>query len=128
MADNPNKEEPKEPADDKKPVAHTNEADEEKKAPEKPEEATNKSPEQPVKKEKLKKGASIGSVPLNVSVQLCQIELSLKELLSLEPGKLFPLKNNPSAPVTLVVNGKNIAHAELVYLGDKLGIRLLNFT
>ena len=72
-------------------------------------------------------GRSIGDLKVNVSVQICQLNLPLKEILSLEPGKLLKLENDPNAPISLVVNGKVLAKAELVYLGDKLGLRILQF-
>ena len=68
---------------------------------------------------------AIKEMPLNVTVELGRIRMTLDELMKLNPGNLLELPIHPDQGVSLTVNGKKIGTAELVYLGEQLGIRIL---
>lgn len=68
---------------------------------------------------------SIQELPLLVTVELARLRLTLHQLMQLTPGNLLELPIQPDQSVSLTVNGKSIARAELVHLGETLGVRIL---
>jgi len=58
-------------------------------------------------------------------IEIGQIQMTMEKLLLLEPGNVLDLNINPENGVDLVVNGKRIGKAELVRLGESIGIRIL---
>jgi len=63
-------------------------------------------------------------VALQVVIELGRIQLSVRKLLELQPGNMLDLNLHPEAGVDLVVNGKRIAKAEMIHIGESLGIRI----
>jgi flagellar motor switch protein FliN/FliY len=70
--------------------------------------------------------ASIGEVPLNITVELARFKMSVQKLMQLSPGNLLELNVSLDEPVSLVANGKKIATGELIKVGHTLGVRILN--
>lgn len=68
---------------------------------------------------------SIKEMPLFVSVELARLKVTLEQLMQLSPGNMLELPIHPSQGVSLTVNGQAIGRAELVYLGETLGLRIL---
>lgn len=68
---------------------------------------------------------SIQELPLLITVELARLKLSLNQLMQLTPGNLLELPIQPDQSVSLTVNGHSVARAELVYLGETLGVRIL---
>ena len=68
---------------------------------------------------------SIKDVPLNVCVELARLKITLDHLMHLNPGNMLELPIHPDQGVSLTVNGKKVGRAELLYLGESLGIRIL---
>ena len=68
---------------------------------------------------------SIKDVPLNVCVELARLKISLDDLMHLNPGNMLTLPVHPDQGVSLTVNGKKVGRAELLFLGESLGIRIL---
>ena len=66
-----------------------------------------------------KKMDIVMDVKVNVTVQLGTAELPMKEVVELSPGAQIQLKQNAKDPVSLLVNGKLIAHGEVVVIDDK---------
>ena len=66
-----------------------------------------------------------GQVELTVQMDLGSAPLTLSALQSLQAGYVFELSTSVSAPVTARVNGVSIGAGELVRIGDRLGVRLL---
>jgi type III secretion system YscQ/HrcQ family protein len=69
--------------------------------------------------------ASIEEIPLNVTIELSRLKMTLDRLMQLSPGNLLELPTHPEQGVSLTVNGKKVARGELVYLGETLGVRIL---
>ena len=63
-------------------------------------------------------------VKVNVTVQLGTAELPMKEVVELSPGSQIQLKQNAKDPVGLLVNGKLIAHGEVVVIYDRFGLKI----
>lgn len=64
-------------------------------------------------------------IPLSISVEIGRFQMSIKKLAELAPGNLLELGVRPENGVDLIVNGKCIARAELLRIGDTLGVRIL---
>lgn len=65
-------------------------------------------------------------IPLQLTVELCRIQMTLQDLLKLAPGNLLELGILPEQGVDLVVNGKRAGRGELIKMGEVLGVRILN--
>jgi flagellar motor switch protein FliN len=63
-------------------------------------------------------------VSLNLSVELGQTELALKEVLELTRGSIIEIDRLAGEPVDLLVNGKLIARGEVVVIEDNFGLRI----
>ena len=66
----------------------------------------------------------VGSLPLCLQVQLCELPLSVAELSALQPGSVLPLPPRAYQQVALLHGQRRIARGELVQVGDELGVRL----
>lgn len=64
-------------------------------------------------------------IELSLTVEVGSLSISLKELMSVEPGQLLALDRMTSEPVSVLVNGKPFARGEIVAVGDRYGVRLL---
>lgn len=69
---------------------------------------------------------SLQTVPVTVTVEIARLKLTLEKVLQLAPGNLLELPIHPDQPVHLTVNGQVVGQAELVQLGEVLGIRVLS--
>lgn len=68
---------------------------------------------------------AIKEMPLNVTVEIARLKITLDQLMHLNPGNLLELPIHPDQGVSLTINGQKVGRAELVYLGEALGIRIL---
>lgn len=68
---------------------------------------------------------SIKETPLLISVELARLRMSLEQLMHLNPGNFLELPIHPEQSVSLIANGQLVGRAELVHLGDTLGLRIL---
>jgi type III secretion system YscQ/HrcQ family protein len=75
--------------------------------------------------ENEEESVSIKSIPLQVSVELARLGITLDQLMHLNPGNVLELPIDPDQSVTLRVNGKKVGRAELLSLGETFGIRIL---
>ena len=67
---------------------------------------------------------SLEKASLEVRVEAGRLNISLKQLLSLQPGSVLETSIQPDSGVTLSVGQTPIARGELVELGDFLGVRI----
>ena len=72
------------------------------------------------------KPVSLKELPLNITIELAQLKMTLEKLLQLEPGNVIDVPIDTNQPVRLTVNGQLIGHGELVHVGEALAIRLLD--
>ena len=64
-------------------------------------------------------------IELALTVEVGGLNIALKDLMSVEPGQLLALDRMTSEPVSVLVNGKPFARGEIVAIGDRYGVRLL---
>ena len=69
--------------------------------------------------------AQLSSIQVTLSVQIGSSALPLRDLLAVEPGQLVPLDKLTSDPVDIFVNGRIFARGEVVAIGNRFGVRLL---
>lgn len=63
-------------------------------------------------------------VPIDVTIELGQTELSIRRILEIGPGSIIELDRMAGEPVDLVVNDKVIAQGEVVVIEENFGIRI----
>lgn len=68
----------------------------------------------------------LAGIEVVLSVEVGQTRLPLAELLEVQPGQLFDLDRLVSEPVSILVNGRPFATGEILALGDRFGVRLLD--
>jgi flagellar motor switch protein FliN len=64
-------------------------------------------------------------IDLPLTVRFGQTELTLDALTKLGPGSVIDLRRSPDDPVEVLVNGKLVAHAEVVVVGGNYGVRII---
>lgn len=69
--------------------------------------------------------SSIKEMPIEISVELARLSIPLDKLLKLSPGNFLDLPIHPDQSVHLMSGSKLIGRAELVHLGDSVGIRII---
>ncbi len=68
---------------------------------------------------------AIKELPLYVTVEIARLKMSLDQIMHLTPGNTLELPIHPDQGVSLSINGRKVGRAELVYLGEQLGLRIL---
>lgn len=64
-------------------------------------------------------------IPVTIVVELGSIQVTMDKLLQIEPGNLLDISVQPENKVDLTINGRVIARAELIRVGENLGVRIL---
>jgi flagellar motor switch protein FliN len=65
-------------------------------------------------------------IPITLTVELAKIRMNLEKVLELKPGNVLNLQTSIDKPVDVRMNGKIIAHGELIKMGDMLGVKILD--
>jgi flagellar motor switch protein FliN len=63
-------------------------------------------------------------IPVRVSVELGSCQMSMREVLQLQPGSVVQLDKVADAPVEVYVNEKLVARGEVVVVDDHFGIKV----
>jgi flagellar motor switch protein FliN/FliY len=66
------------------------------------------------------------NLPINLVVEAGRLQMTVQQLMELQPGNLLELDIHPENGVDLVVNGQRIGKGELLKIGETLGIRILS--
>jgi type III secretion protein Q len=69
--------------------------------------------------------ASLDEIEIKLTFEIGRKAITLSELETLAPGYVFELDRNASAIIDVVTNGRRIGRADLVEVGDRMGVRLL---
>jgi flagellar motor switch protein FliN/FliY len=64
------------------------------------------------------------SVSLRLSVELGAVEMTVEEVLELGPGSVVELDRLAGEPIDVVVNGRVLAHGEVVVVDESFGVRI----
>lgn len=71
-----------------------------------------------------KEPLQLEDIPLPIIVQLAEITMSVAQIAALQPGNLLDLQIRPENGVSLVVNNRVFATADLVMIGDNVGVQI----
>lgn len=63
-------------------------------------------------------------IPVRISMEVGNTEISIRNLLQLNQGSVVELDRLAGEPLDVLVNGTLIAHGEVVVVNEKFGIRL----
>jgi flagellar motor switch protein FliN/FliY len=63
-------------------------------------------------------------IPVTISLEVGNTRISIRNLLKLNQGSVVELDRLAGEPLDVLVNGTLIAHAEVVVVNEKYGIRL----
>lgn len=70
--------------------------------------------------------SALMDVPVTLSVEIGKKRMPINDLVSLTPGSIVELDKEHSAPLDLLVNGTLIARGEVVVIGKRFGLRLVD--
>ena len=68
--------------------------------------------------------AQLSGVPIPVTVQVGRARLTLGDLCRLKTGSLLELDREAHEPADILVNGKIVAHGEIVTIENHYGVRI----
>lgn len=66
-----------------------------------------------------------GHVSAQAEIVVCNLELTVSQLLELRAGNVLVSDQGIEAPMTLLVNGKSVATGNLVAVDDKFGFEVV---
>ena len=66
----------------------------------------------------------LSDVPIPVTVQLGRVRLSLGDLCRLKSGALLELDREAHEPADILVNGRIVAHGDIVTIDNHYGVRI----
>ena len=68
--------------------------------------------------------AQLLDVAVRVTVEVGRARMTLADLVQLAPGSLIQLDRETHEPVDILVNGKLVAHGEIVTIEQSYGVRI----
>ena len=66
----------------------------------------------------------INSVEMSLTVEIGRTRMSVRDVLSLEPGAIIELDRSAGAPADILLNGRLIAHGEIVVVDQDYAVRI----
>lgn len=66
----------------------------------------------------------ISSVEMALTVEIGRTRMSIRDALALEPGKVIELDRSAGAPADVLLNGRLIAHGEVVVVDQDYAVRI----
>lgn len=70
----------------------------------------------------------VGHVPVLLTALVGSVSLTVEQLFALKKGEVLAMNESLDAPITLQLNGKPVAHGELVAVEDHFGIRIIELS
>jgi len=69
---------------------------------------------------------SLLDIPLELSVEIGRTKMLLGDLLQITQGSTIELDKSENEPVEILINGRHIARGEIILMGDKFGVRIID--
>ena len=69
----------------------------------------------------------LADVPLEISVELDQRILSLREVLELEMGSVIAMRRSAGENIDILIGGVVVAFGEIVIIENTMGVRITDF-
>lgn len=66
----------------------------------------------------------IYDVPLTIAAELGQLEMTIRELLSLNINAVIELEKLAGEPLEILINGKKVCRGEVIVINEHYGIRM----
>lgn len=67
----------------------------------------------------------IGHIQVSLEARIGTVTMTIDRLFGLKTGEVVEMNEILDAPMTLLLNGKPIAHGELLAVDDHFGVRIL---
>ena len=68
---------------------------------------------------------AFGAISVRLSVEVGAVRMSLREVLALQVGGVHALDRRVDQPVDVLINERLIARGEIVSIGDRFGVKLI---
>ena len=68
---------------------------------------------------------NFAQMPLEINVELGKLEIPLKKLMQVEAGNIFKISQNYQNQANLIFNGKVVAKAEIIKIGENIGVKIV---
>jgi flagellar motor switch protein FliN/FliY len=69
----------------------------------------------------------LADVPLDISVELDQRILTLREVLELEVGSVVAMRRSAGENIDILIGGVVVAFGEIVIIENTMGVRITDF-
>ena len=69
---------------------------------------------------------TLGAIEVRLSVEVGAARLTLAELAGMNPGAVFELDRRSDERIDIFVNDRLLAKGEIVTIGDRFGVRILD--
>jgi flagellar motor switch protein FliN/FliY len=66
----------------------------------------------------------INNVEMALTVEIGRTRMSVRDVLALEPGAVVELDRSAGAPADVLLNGRLIAHGEIVVIDQDYAVRI----
>ena len=63
-------------------------------------------------------------VNVRLSLEIGRVQMPIRELLKLAPGSIVEIDRPAGDPLDVLVNGRLVAHGEVVMVNDRYGVRI----
>ncbi len=70
----------------------------------------------------------LADVPLDISVELDQRVLTLREVLELDTGSVIGMRRSAGENIDILIGGVVMAFGEIVIIENTMGVRITDFT
>lgn len=78
--------------------------------------------------EKKRKMSLFSRIPVQLTLEVASVEISLAELMSINNDSIIELDKMAGEPLDIKVNGVLFGKAEVVVINDKYGLRIIEFS
>jgi flagellar motor switch protein FliN/FliY len=69
----------------------------------------------------------LADIPLDISVELDQRVLTLREVLELEAGSVIGMRRSAGENIDILIGGVIVAFGEIVIIENTMGVRITDF-
>ncbi len=69
----------------------------------------------------------LADIPLEISVELDQRILTLREILELETGSVIGMRRSAGENIDILIGGVIVAFGEIVIIENTMGVRITDF-
>lgn len=69
----------------------------------------------------------LADIPLDISVELDQRILTLREVLELETGSVIGMRRSAGENIDILIGGVIVAFGEIVIIENTMGVRITDF-